>query len=151
MTSPRDHVEQRPLPRRLDEMIALPKRNVVVAEDKAFADDFHRAAGGGKNQDGSANFPYTVYTAAMDELWALLAEMQLIAEPFDYNDWFDTRGRDLEAGRGVDKADNDDLSRLVLVYSRGERFCDGFWAGHIRDGMFLRVLERARELGIGGA
>jgi len=46
----------------------------------------------------------------------------------------------------VESADLSQI-RTVLTYCvRGERFCDGFWAGVIEDGHIRRILERLATL-----
>ena len=38
------------------------------------------------------------------------------------------------------------LQTLITFCVRGERFCDGFWAGTIEEGHIKNILERLKEL-----
>jgi len=46
----------------------------------------------------------------------------------------------------LNNADEKLAIALLTYYVRQERFCDGLWATAIRENIFLRIIERLREL-----
>ena len=47
---------------------------------------------------------------------------------------------------GLENADMEKMKSVLTYCTRGERFCDGFWAELIESGALVRVLKKIEEL-----
>jgi len=46
----------------------------------------------------------------------------------------------------IDDADLELIKAIITGYVRQERFCDGLWASAVEDKVFLKILQRLKQL-----
>lgn len=102
---------------------------------------------GGPGPDGVIQWPYPDYDPVVQEFFRMA-----------YKDcWTDFHYGIAEAGSMlkdealVQTADLDQVKTMLTWCVRGERFCDGHWAGVIQAGHIRRLLQRLAELTPGPA
>jgi hypothetical protein len=64
----------------------------------------------------------------------------------DYLDYLDERDLDRDYASAVPTADFELLRAILTFYVRQDRFVEGAWAGSAKEGVFLRILYRLKEL-----
>ena len=101
-----------------------------------------RCGGGTRNEADTYTMPWPNYNqtvksfieAASREWW----------QDFRYTP--ETAGPQLRDPDFVRTASLEQLRPLITYCVRGERFCDGFWAGMIKAGHIRNILERLKAL-----
>lgn len=65
---------------------------------------------------------------------------------FDWMNWIE--GKDLFESRdfNIEKLDLVDLCKFITIFSRNDRFCDGFLRSEIENGKVLKVIKRMNEI-----
>jgi len=102
--------------------------------------------GGEKSDDGVMTTPYPIYDRQLTNFINEVYRTDLI----DYN-YSKTIGNSklLSSKEPVDFIADWDfelLKAILTYYTRGEKFCDGFWASVLRDKVFYKILIRLAEL-----
>lgn len=69
-----------------------------------------------------------------------------LVEPFDYNAWLAGQELQIESEELIAGADLEFLSKLVTIHMRLDRFIGGHLEKLMKDGYFLKVLNRIEEL-----
>ncbi|MDQ1004600.1 hypothetical protein QFZ28_005140 [Neobacillus niacini] len=64
----------------------------------------------------------------------------------DYLPYLDERLLDRDYSAAIPTADFELLRAILTFYVRQDRFFEGAWAGSAKDGVFLRILNRLKEL-----
>lgn len=64
----------------------------------------------------------------------------------DYIDYLDEKLKVEDYSAAVHTADMELLKAILTFNVRAERFCDGSWASAVKEGVFLSILYRLREL-----
>lgn len=106
--------------------------------------------------DGVITLPRFRTSAEADRFVRACYDMGWISPDMDWGKWIDTpeAARLFEEPGAVEEATHDQLSRMLTVMVRQERFAEGSIAGHHQSGLLLRLLQRAKafsiELGEGG-
>lgn len=103
-------------------------------------------SGGGKQKDGTIQFPYPIYD---NELESFINDCYMLGV-IDTNYGATIKKYNLEQNselkNEIDLANMELLLAILTCYVRGERFCDGMWAKAVKDGVFLSLLNRLKEL-----
>jgi len=102
---------------------------------------------GERDEDGTLTLPHPQYAARFDRIWAALAEAGF--DPgarLDHIAWRDRFAGDPDDPATIAAMATDDLRHLAVRARRGERFCDGWWAGLLERGVLLAMLRRAEAL-----
>lgn len=92
--------------------------------------------------DGTLSWPWPEYPAAMEEFVREASRDCWSDQYYDPND----SARMINDARFVATASLPQLRTMVTYFVRGEKFCDGHWAGMFRDGHVGRLIKRMREL-----
>lgn len=97
-------------------------------------------------KDGTIIMPYPQYDDTLKSFVNLVSELDIL-DP----DYIATIERyELRKSAGiVDSIQNSDIELVLAIltkYIRGERFCDGLWGTCVRNGIFVSLLQRLREL-----
>jgi hypothetical protein len=64
----------------------------------------------------------------------------------NYLDYLDEKLLSRDYAAAIPTADFDLLRAILTFYVRSERFSDGAWANSAKEGVFLRILNRLKEL-----
>lgn len=92
--------------------------------------------------DGTLNWPWPEYPATMEEF----------VQEASRNCWSDRSyepnhtAQMINDAEFVASASLPQLRTMITYFVRGEKFCDGHWAGMFRDGHVGRLIKRMREL-----
>lgn len=98
-----------------------------------------------KSPDGAILMQGPRYDDEFEEFTKLVYQSDLMKR--DYLDCIEKRCKgEREINKFIDDADIELLSAILTCVMRQERFCDGAWAGAIKDGTFLKILSRLKEL-----
>ena len=102
--------------------------------------------GGKKNDDGVITIPYPIYNRELTDFINEVYKTDLI----DYN-YSKTIGNSKlpSSKEPIDFIADCDLELLKAVltfYTRGEKFCDGFWASAVKNKVFYKILVKLAEL-----
>ena len=97
---------------------------------------------GRKAKEGALVIPWPKYNEDVEAFFHLLCKECWI----DYEYVPEEAGRLLEDEAAVKKATIQEIQMMFTFVLRGERFCDGFWEGMIKDGHIRRLLERLKEI-----
>ncbi len=95
--------------------------------------------------DNTFAFPYWKYHGDVNRFVETIYEKGVIT-PFNYPDWMSEAHRYWENPEAVAEADLATLRKLLIVFARGERFCDGHWAEMFRIGHITAILRRLAAL-----
>lgn len=131
-------MKQNPLPtlQEIEELTAfLPK---------LYADGFLPIEnwGGGKQQDGSIQFPYPIYNPIVTEFFGLVS-----AECWSDYGYDPTKaGQMLKDEEFIKTASLEQIKTMLTFCVRGKRFSDGHWGAMIEQGNIRRLLERLNEI-----
>lgn len=87
---------------------------------------------------------YPKYDEKMDEFIKEVYKTDLLKS--DYLPYLDEKLSDRDYTAAIPTADFELLRAILTFYVRQERFCDGAWANSAKEGMFLRILNRLKEL-----
>lgn len=98
--------------------------------------------GGGKQQDGSIQFPYPIYNPVVTEFFGLAA-----AECWRDYGYNPTKASLMLKDEDFVKTASLEQIRTMLTFcARGERFSDGHWGAVIKMGNIRCLLERLSEI-----
>lgn len=106
--------------------------------------------GGEKRDDGVITLPYPKYEKKFMSFVDAFYKSDLIAK--DYQSQLELNIPDwqtVDIHKVVETADLELLKAILTKCIRVERFCDGAWDGHIRDGLFLAILRRLAKIECG--
>ena len=121
----------------MDDLLAFLPR--LYSDDQPLIQNWHGGAG---SAGEPGVWPYPEYAGVVVEFFR--AASAACWNDYEYDP--SSAGPMLKEPGFVESADLSQI-RTVLTYCvRGERFCDGFWAGVIEDGRIRRILERLAEL-----
>jgi ADP-ribosylglycohydrolase len=95
--------------------------------------------------DSTFTSPYWKYHGDVDRFAETMYEKGVIT-PFNYPDWMSEAHRYWENPEAVAEADSATLRKLLIVFARGERFCEGHWAEMFRIGHIAAILKRIAAL-----
>lgn len=119
---------------------------IALREGKLSEDDYYEWQYPRQLEDGSWTSPYPDYHEPMERLWRAFAEAGYPPEPADYVAWMKDYPDPFDPAM-IRTLDRSGLAMCLLAMHRGERFCDGRWAGLLGKGALLAAAERAVELG----
>ena len=114
------------------------------------AEDFTAppAIGGGqRTESGAIQMPYTIDTPAQAAFRSVSCEWERYG--FDYPAWNNTpQGQRMMAGEegSIENASKEDIGALLTSMLRGDRFCDGAFAGLCTSGSAWRIMKRVEVL-----
>jgi hypothetical protein len=105
--------------------------------------DVGQWGGGGDNEDGSMVMPHFLHG---DDLLAFLdACYPVMATGFKWSEWIRTEEA-THVRDHLDTASEYDLRRLVTAVVRQERFVEGMLLSAYKNGLLLKIAERAKAL-----
>jgi len=103
-------------------------------------------SGGEKNAEGVMTIPYPIYHSGLTEFIHEVYKTDLIDHSY-------IRTMDnykvLSPKKPIDFVPDCNLELLKAIltfYTRGEKFCDGFWGSAVKDKVFYKILVRLAEL-----
>ena len=99
-------------------------------------------------QDGRLIFGYFSLSAPATDFYEAVYEFGWIRLDFDWSAWGTSlEGEELLNGMaGISSASAEQLSNLLTVCVRADRFVEGRLAGDFRSGLILAICRRAQEL-----
>jgi len=104
--------------------------------------------GGGKQADGSLQFPYAIYDKQLDDVWRAFGAFGYSRDAaLDYIAWRDRFGK--IDGDSIARMTSGDLTCAVVGFVRTERFVEGSLACALCDGLLLALARRMVEVGPG--
>ena len=96
--------------------------------------------GGERNKDGSVTMPFPDYPEEVIRFF------RAAAQPWWTDGSYLAAKPKLMLETGLENADMEKMKSVLTYCTRGERFCDGFWAELIESGALVRVLKKIEEL-----
>ncbi len=100
--------------------------------------------GGTDDGSGTIDWPWFDYAPEVRQFIEALYDHGWIV-PFDWSSWQPEAERLVNSGE-VDRTDAETLRRLLTLIARKERFCDGFLAVSLQEGLITRILRRLDSL-----
>lgn len=85
---------------------------------------------------------HPIYTNAVMQFFGIVSMEPWIVDQYDP----EQEQEHIETFGYIDKASIAELRLLLTYINRGERFCDGFWGSHIRNGNLVAILKRLGDL-----
>ncbi|PIV77830.1 MAG: hypothetical protein COW54_12655 [Rhodobacteraceae bacterium CG17_big_fil_post_rev_8_21_14_2_50_63_15] len=98
--------------------------------------------------DGIYTLPYARLSAVADALVKAAYAQGWVRSDFNWPEWAGTQAatRLREDAEALSEASADDLSRLLSVCIRRDRFCEGALLEDFESGLILRIVRRAAAL-----
>lgn len=95
-----------------------------------------------KNREDGWGMGYYDYSEGVNEFITAFYEADLGDKDYIKN----LENHNQPYGEIIENADAELLKSILTFYVRGERFCEGTWAGAIDEKIFLNILIRLNEL-----
>jgi ADP-ribosylglycohydrolase len=114
--------------------------------ETATKESVYHWGGGEKLGEKQFTMPYPVYDENLKEFIQDIYNTSIMCD--NYPEVIHNRGLDNEEDmkNSIDDADLELIKAILTGYVRQERFCDGLWATAVEDKVFLKILQRLRQL-----
>ena len=99
------------------------------------------------DESGVLSFPWCTLSKAAAEFESACYEFEWVRQ-FDWSGWRDTETsrRLMESPEQVSTASAGELAKMLTVFIRGERFCDGTLNSAFDQGFLTSIVQRAAAL-----
>jgi hypothetical protein len=98
--------------------------------------------GGWSEEKGVNQIPFPEYDPAVTEFFKILSEEQWC--DFQYKSG-ETKEK-IGEKEFIQQASLEEIKTMLTYCTRGERFCDGYWAAMIEEGYIVAILRRLVDL-----
>lgn len=98
--------------------------------------------GGKKDERGILHVSYPIYDEKLKQFFKEFYSIKWSDHDYDPQ----KVSKLIHNDKLIAKSSLADIKSMLTYCARGERFCDGFWGGLIKDKTLVKILQRLKEL-----